>query len=53
MTTWPAYLPASGAGPDEMLVYGMSLGFADAQAVVNTFHPPRVPVEAFTHWLVD
>ena len=46
-------LPHIGAGPDEMLVCGMSLGHADEQAVVNTFHTHRVPVEAFTHWLVD
>ena len=46
-------LPHIGAGAEEMLVCGMSLGFADEQAVVNTFHTPRVPVEAFTHWLAD
>lgn len=46
-------LPHIGAGPDEMLVCGMALGYADEQAVVNTFKTPRVPVEAFTHWLAD
>ena len=46
-------LPHIGAGPEEMLVCGMSLGYADEQALVNTFHILRVPVEAFTHWLVD
>ena len=40
-----------GAGPDEMLVCGMSLGYADKAEVVNTFHTPRVPVADFTHWL--
>lgn len=40
-----------GAGPNEMLVCGMALGYADEAAVVNTFHTPRVPVEEFTHWL--
>ncbi|MBU0590328.1 MAG: nitroreductase [Gammaproteobacteria bacterium] len=44
-------LPHIGAGPDEMLVCGMALGHADEAAVVNTFHTPRIPVEAFTHWL--
>ena len=44
-------LPHVGAGPDEMLVCGMSLGYADESARVNSFHTPRVPVEAFTHWL--
>jgi len=46
-------LPHVGAGPDEMLVCGMALGYADETDVVNTFHTPRVPVEEFTHWLVD
>ena len=44
-------LPHIGAGPDEMLVCGMALGFADESDVVNTFHTPRVPVAEFTHWL--
>ena len=44
-------LPHIGAGPDEMLVCGMALGYADEGAVVNTFHTPRVPAEEFTHWL--
>jgi nitroreductase len=40
-----------GAGPDELLVCGMALGYADESAPVNQFHTPRVPVEEFTHWL--
>lgn len=44
-------LPHIGAGENEMLVCGMSLGYADETKVVNTFHTPRVPVEEFTHWL--
>lgn len=44
-------LPHIGAGPDEMLVCGMALGYADQSALVNTFHTPRVPVESFTRWL--
>ena len=52
---WNGYgkiiLPHIGAGPDEMLVCGMSLGYADEKAKVNSFHTPRVPVEEFTHWL--
>ena len=43
-------LPHVGAGPDEMLVCGMSLGYADEAARVNTFHTPREPVESFTRW---
>jgi nitroreductase len=44
-------MPLIGAGPDEMLVCGMSLGYADGAALVNTFDTPRVPVKDFTHWL--
>jgi len=44
-------LPHIGAGPDEMLVCGMALGYADDTDLVNTFHTPRVPVDEFTHWL--
>ena len=44
-------LPHIGAGADEMLVCGMALGYADEEAVVNTLHTPRVPVEEFVHWL--
>ncbi len=44
-------LPHIGAGPDEMLVCGMSLGYADEAALVNGFHTPRVPAQDFTTWL--
>jgi nitroreductase len=44
-------MPHIGAGPDEMLVCGMALGYADASAIVNTFHTPRIPVHEFTSWL--
>lgn len=43
--------PHIGAGPGEMLVCGMSMGYADESALVNQFHTPRIPVEAFTTWL--
>ena len=44
-------LPHIGAGADEMLVCGMSLGYADVDEPVNSFHTPRLPVSEFTHWL--
>jgi nitroreductase len=44
-------LPHVGAGPDEMLVCGMSLGYADLNARVNAFHTPREPAASFTHWV--
>lgn len=44
-------LPHIQAGPDEMLVCGMALGYADTSEVVNTFHTPRERVEDFTRWL--
>ena len=40
-----------GAGPNEMLICGMSLGYADESSLVNTFRTPRVPVADFTTWL--
>ena len=44
-------LPHIGAGDNEMLVCGMSLGYADPDDKVNDFHTPREPVASFTHWL--
>lgn len=44
-------MPHIGAGPDEMLVCGMALGYADETALVNTFRTPRVPVQEFTTWV--
>lgn len=43
--------PHIGAGPHEMLVCGMALGYADPEDPVNRFHTPRVPVAEFTHWM--
>ena len=52
---WNAYakmiLPFIGAGDNEMLVCGMALGYADQNAIVNTFHTPRVAAEEFTTWI--
>ena len=44
-------LPHVGAGDNEMLVCGLSLGYADPADKVNTFHTPREPVANFTTWL--
>ena len=44
-------LPLIGAGPNEMLVCGMALGWADPAALINTYGTPREPVEGFTRWL--
>jgi nitroreductase len=44
-------LPHIGAGDNEMLVCGMSMGYADESATVNGFYTPRVPAEDFTRWL--
>ena len=43
-------LPLIGASAEEMLVCGMSLGYADESAPVNSFFTPREPVQTFTHW---
>lgn len=40
-----------GASADELLVCGMSLGYADESAPVNTLHTPRETVESFTRWV--
>ncbi|MFM9881302.1 MAG: nitroreductase [Burkholderiaceae bacterium] len=44
-------LPHIGAGPDDMLVCGMSLGYADTSALVNTYQTSRVPMAELTTWL--
>ncbi len=44
-------LPHIGAGDNEMLVCGMSLGYADESVLVNTFRTPRVPAAQLTTWL--
>lgn len=43
-------LPHIGSTPDEMLVCGMALGYADETDCVNSLHTPRVPMSEFTHW---
>ena len=40
-----------GAGDNEMIVCGMSLGYADETALVNTFKTTRVDARDFTHWV--
>jgi nitroreductase len=44
-------LPHLNAGENEMLVCGMSLGYADEADKVNEFDTPRLPVEQFCCWL--
>lgn len=44
-------LPHIGAGDNELLVCGMSLGYADPDHVVNGFYTPREPAASFTTWL--
>jgi nitroreductase len=44
-------LPHIGADPDEMLVCGMSLGYAQPGAKVNELYTRRVPVEEMTTWV--
>jgi nitroreductase len=44
-------LPHLGAGPDEMVVCGMALGYLDEEAIVNTLHTPREAVQGITTWL--
>jgi nitroreductase len=44
-------LPHVGAGENEMVVCGMALGYADEEALVNTFQTTRVKAQDFTHWV--
>ena len=44
-------LPHIGANADEMLVCGMSLGFADENAVVNQLKTERAPINEFVRFL--
>jgi nitroreductase len=44
-------LPHIGASAEEMLVCGMSLGYADDDHIVNSFRTPRVAAAEFTQWL--
>lgn len=44
-------LPLIDAGPDDMLVCGMALGYADAADPVNGFQPPRIETEQFLRWI--
>lgn len=37
--------------PEEAVVCGVSLGYADEQAAVNRLGMPREPLEGFTRWL--
>jgi nitroreductase len=43
-------MPHIGAGDNEMLICGISLGWADTSAKVNTYVSPRESVESFTRW---
>ncbi|MBM3386791.1 MAG: nitroreductase [Betaproteobacteria bacterium] len=44
-------LPLVGAGENEMLVCGMSLGYADEAAPANRFQTTRVDAAEFTHFV--
>ena len=44
-------MPAIGAPENEQLVCGMSLGYADADAIENTLITEREPVDGFTRFL--
>lgn len=44
-------LPHVGAQDNEMLVCGMSLGYADESALVNTYATTRIDAQTFTTWL--
>jgi nitroreductase len=37
--------------PDNTVICGMALGYADADAIVNTFQPPRIAVDDYAMFL--
>lgn len=48
----PVILPLLGVDQEkEMMICGMSLGYADPDAPVNTFRTVREPIDTFTTWL--
>ncbi len=46
-------MPHVQAPDDAVLVCGMALGYADTDAIVNTYVTPRLPAGEFTHWRTD
>ncbi|MGE5522498.1 MAG: nitroreductase [Rhodospirillaceae bacterium] len=40
-----------GISPDWVVICGMAMGYADPQAVVNTFQPPRIGLEEYATFL--
>lgn len=44
-------MPILGATDDEQLVCGMSLGYADVNEKINSFHPSRLSLEEFAVFL--
>lgn len=46
-------MPHIGANEDEILICGMSLGWADNTSMINSYRPTRAPVNEFTVWLSE
>lgn len=44
-------MPILGATDDEQLVCGMSLGYADVNEKINSFHSSRLSLEEFAVFL--
>ena len=40
-----------GIGPEWVVICGMAMGYADPDAVVNTFQPPRIELEEYAVFL--
>ena len=37
--------------PDDIVICGMAMGYADADAVINTFRPERIAVDDYAAFL--
>lgn len=40
-----------GLGADRVVICGMAMGYADPQAVINSFQPPRIAVDEYATFL--
>jgi len=44
---YDSVMPILGAPSEQMLVCGMSIGYADSDAVINEYRTSRLPVDVF------
>lgn len=53
-SNWPQSIAEFMNIPDDLMLYsGMSLGYADHEAAINSFRTDREPLQGFAHFHVD